>query len=60
MTGLVMDSVPTPVELDSWGQWHFILPCLGMLQTKFYLSKLKNVILATKIIAKPSLHLQAA
>jgi hypothetical protein len=60
MTLLVMDPVPTPVELESWGQWHFILLCIGMFQTKFYLSRLKSVILAAKIIDKPSLHLPAA
>jgi hypothetical protein len=60
MTGLVMDPVSIPVELDSWGQFYFILLCIGMLQTKFYLSRLKSVILAAKIIDKPSLHLPAA
>jgi hypothetical protein len=44
MTGLVIDPVLTPVELESWGQLHFILLCIGMMQTKFYLSRLKSVI----------------
>ncbi len=60
MTGLVIDPVLTPVELESWGQLHFILLFIGMMQTKFYLARLKSVILAAKIIDKPSLHLPAA
>jgi hypothetical protein len=60
MTGLVTDPVLTPVELESWGQLHFILLCIGMMQAKFYLSRLKSMILAAKIIDKPSLHLPAA
>jgi hypothetical protein len=60
MTGLVMDPVPTPVELEPWGQLHFILLCIGVLQTKFYCSRLKSMILAAKIRDKLSLHLPAA
>ncbi len=60
MTGLVIDPVLTSVEVESWGQLHFILLGIGMMQTKFYFSRLKNVILAAKIIDKPSLHLSAA
>jgi hypothetical protein len=60
MTSLVTDLVLTPVELESWSELHFILLCIGMMQTKFYLSRLKSVILAVKIIDKPSLHLPAA
>jgi hypothetical protein len=54
-----MDTVPTPVELEPWGQLHFILLCIGMLQTKFYCSRLKSMILAAKIRDKLSLHLPA-
>jgi hypothetical protein len=54
-----MDTVPTPVELTPWGQLHFILLCIGMLQTKFYCSRLKSMILAAKIRDKLSLHLPA-
>jgi hypothetical protein len=61
MTGLVIDPVLTPVELESWGQLNFILLCIGIMQTKlFYLSRQKSVILAAKIIDKPRLHLPAA
>jgi hypothetical protein len=60
MTGLVIDPVLTPVELKSWGKLHFILLCIGMMQTNFYFSRLKSVILAAKIIDNPSLHLPAA
>jgi hypothetical protein len=48
MTGLEIDPVLTPVELESWGQLHFIFLCIGMMQTKLYLSRLKSVILAAK------------
>jgi hypothetical protein len=60
MTGLVMNPVPKPVKLETWGQLHFILLCIGMLYTKFYHSGRKNVVLAAKISDKPSLHLPAA
>jgi hypothetical protein len=60
MTGLVMNPVATPVKLESWGQLHFILLCIGMFWTKFYCSGLKNVVLGTKISDKPSLQLTAA
>jgi hypothetical protein len=60
MTGLVMNPVATPVKLESWGQLHFILLCIGMLWTKFFCSGLKNVVLAAKISDKHSLQLPAA
>jgi hypothetical protein len=55
-----MNPVPTPVELEFWDQFHFILLCIGMLQTKFCCSGLKNMVLAAKISDKLSLHLPAA
>ncbi len=58
MTGLVMD--PLELELEPWIWLHFILLCLGMLQTKFYHSRLKSMVLAAKIRDKLSLHLPGA
>jgi hypothetical protein len=60
MTCLVMNPVPTPIKLESWGQLHFVLIRSGMLSTKFYHSGLTNMVLAAKISDKPSLHLPAA
>jgi hypothetical protein len=60
MTGLVMHSLHTSLEIEPWDQLHFILLCFGMPQTKFYPSRWKSKVLATKNRDKLIMHLPVA
>jgi hypothetical protein len=60
MTILVIHSLHTSVKIEPWVQLHFILLCFGMQQTKFYSSRWKSKVLATKNRDKLILHLPVA
>jgi hypothetical protein len=60
MTGLVMHSLHTSLEIERWDQLHFILWCFKMQQPKIYPSRWKSKVLTTKNRDKLISHLLVA
>jgi hypothetical protein len=57
MTGLKLSPCPLSFKLRPLGQLHFVLLCIGMLQTKCHCPRRKSIILAPEMrtVLKPNL-----